>query len=135
MYNCLFYMKLNLCILQPASPFGLPPEPCPPDNLQTAVQCHNDMAIVTWEASVGAVGYEALLAGRDGHGLSCYTNNTFCNIEGLHCGITYYANIIAVGETLNSSTSNTILLLSGTIMGSEYNAVKLVLSFYIPLLN
>ncbi|XP_040040842.2 uncharacterized protein fndc7b [Gasterosteus aculeatus] len=97
-------------------------EPCPPDNLQTAVQCHNDMAIVTWEASVGAVGYEALLAGRDGHGLSCYTNNTFCNIEGLHCGITYYANIIAVGETLNSSTSNTILLLSAPCAAKDVAA-------------
>ncbi|XP_062419461.1 uncharacterized protein LOC119216595 [Pungitius pungitius] len=87
-------------------------EPCPPNNVQTDVQCHNGMAIVTWEASFGAVGYGALLAGRDGHSLSCYTNNTFCNIKGLHCGVTYFTKVIAIGETLNSSDSNTVLLLS-----------------------
>nr|XP_046247875.1 uncharacterized protein LOC124060678 [Scatophagus argus] len=87
-------------------------EPCPPNNVQTNVQCQNNMGTVSWEASFGAVGYKARLAGRDGHSLSCYTNDTFCNIEGLHCGVVYYTNIIAIGETLNSSTSTTVLLFS-----------------------
>ncbi|XP_044055462.1 uncharacterized protein LOC122877670 [Siniperca chuatsi] len=87
-------------------------EPCPPNNVQTNVQCQNNMGTVSWEASFGAVGYEARLAGRDGHSLSCYTNNTYCNIEGLHCGIVYYTTTIAIGETLNSSISTTVLLVS-----------------------
>lgn len=81
--------------------------------MQTNVQCQNDMGAVTWEASFGAVGYEARLAGRDGHSLSCYTKDTFCNVEGLHCGTIYYTNVIAIGETLNSSFSTTVLLVSG----------------------
>lgn len=81
--------------------------------MQTNVQCQNDMGAVTWEASFGAVGYEAHLAGRDGHSLSCYTKDTFCNVEGLHCGTIYYTNVIAIGETLNSSFSTTVLLVSG----------------------
>lgn len=88
-------------------------EPCPPNNVQTDVQCESDMGIVTWEASSGAVGYEVRLAGRDGHSLSCRTEDTFCNIEGLHCGIVYYTSVIAIGETLNSSVSTTVLLVSG----------------------
>lgn len=97
--------------------FSFPSEPCPPDNVQTNVRCHNDVAIVSWGASFGTVGYEAHLAGRDGHALSCYTNDTFCPIEGLHCGVVYYTTVIAIGEILNSSLSSTALLVSG--MGSS----------------
>ncbi|XP_074491158.1 uncharacterized protein fndc7b [Sebastes fasciatus] len=87
-------------------------EPCPPNNVQTNVQCNNDMGTVSWETSYGAVGYEASLDGRNGHSLSCYTADTFCYVEGLHCGIIYYTNVIAVGEMLNSSSSTTVLLAS-----------------------
>ncbi|XP_045905931.1 receptor-type tyrosine-protein phosphatase beta [Micropterus dolomieu] len=87
-------------------------EPCPPNYVQTDVQCQTNMGTVSWEASFSAVGYTARLAGRDGHSLSCFTNNTFCNIEGLHCGITYHTNVIAIGEILNSSLSTTVLLVS-----------------------
>ncbi|XP_067454263.1 serine-rich adhesin for platelets [Thunnus thynnus] len=87
-------------------------EPCPPNNVQTDVRCENNTGVMTWEASFGAVGYEARLAGRDGHSLSCRTEDTFCNVEGLHCGVVYYTNVIAIGETLNSSISTTVLLVS-----------------------
>lgn len=97
-----------------------PSEPCPPNNVQTNVQCQHNLGTVTWEASFGAVGYMVNLAGRDGHSLSCYTNNTFCNVEGLNCGVTYYTNVIAVGEVFNSSSSLTVLLVSGNVHRS-YN--------------
>ncbi|XP_035863315.1 uncharacterized protein LOC116038126 [Sander lucioperca] len=87
-------------------------EPCPPNDVRTSVQCQSDVGIVSWEASFGAVGYEARLAGRDGHSLSCYTNDTFCNVKGLHCGVVYYTRVMAIGETLNSSLSTTVLLVS-----------------------
>lgn len=90
-------------------------EPCPPNNVQTNLQCQHNLGTVTWEASFGAVQYGVILAGRDGHSLSCYTNNTFCNIEGLNCGVTYYTNVIAIGEVFNSSSSSTVLLVSGNV--------------------
>ncbi|XP_034531079.1 uncharacterized protein LOC117806306 [Notolabrus celidotus] len=85
-------------------------EPCPPNNVQTSVQCQTDMGTVSWEASNGAIGYEAQLIGRDGHSLSCFTNSTYCEVEGLHCGIVYYTSVIAIGETLNSISSASVLL-------------------------
>ncbi|KAM3619311.1 uncharacterized protein V6R79_006036 [Siganus canaliculatus] len=85
-------------------------EPCPPTNVQTSVQCQAGVGTVTWEPSVGAVSYEARLAGRDGHSLSCFTNGTFCEVEGLHCGVVYYTNVVAIGETLNSSLSTAAVL-------------------------
>ncbi|XP_068446237.1 uncharacterized protein [Clinocottus analis] len=95
-----------------SEPVAIMTEPCPPNNVQTNVQCHNGVGTASWEVSFGAVGYEARLAGRDGHSLSCHTNNTFCNIEGLHCGVVYYTTVIAIGEMLNSSISDTVLLVS-----------------------
>lgn len=107
-------MPFHCCILQLLLPLFLSPEPCPPGNVQANVKCQNDMAVVSWEASIGAVGYEARLRGRDGHFLTCHTNNTFCNIYGLHCGIVYYTDVMAIGQTLNSSASPTELLVAGT---------------------
>lgn len=94
-------------------PLFLPTEPCPPNNVVTSVQCQKGIGAVSWEPSFGAVGYKASLAGRDGHSLSCSTNETFCNMEGLHCGVVYYTNVIAIGETLNSTASTTVTLVSG----------------------
>ncbi|KAL7397583.1 hypothetical protein ABVT39_024505 [Epinephelus coioides] len=93
-------------------PVAIMTEPCPPENVQTNVNCQNDMGIVSWETSYGAVAYEVRLAGRDGHSVSCYSTDPFCNVEGLHCGIIYYTNVIAIGEILNSSISTTVLLIS-----------------------
>ncbi|XP_039902211.1 uncharacterized protein LOC120742836 [Simochromis diagramma] len=87
-------------------------EPCPPNNVQTNVNCQNNQGMVSWETSFGAVGYEARFAGRDGHSLSCHTNATSCSVEGLHCGVIYHTNVIAIGEKVNSSSSNTVLLYS-----------------------
>ena len=107
------YYQLPLCIVHPVPPLFLPIEPCPPNNVEASVHCQNDIGTVSWEASIGAVGYEARLAGRDGHSLSCYTKETFCDVEDLHCGTVYYTNVITIGETHNSSASNTVLLISG----------------------
>lgn len=86
--------------------------------MQTTVQCQSDVGVVSWESNFGVVGYEVSLAGRDGHSLSCSTNETFCTVEGLHCGVVYYTNVIAIGETINSDESTTVLLVSGMLLSN-----------------
>lgn len=100
----------------------LPTEPCPPNNVEASVQCRNDNRTVSWEASFGAVGYKAIIAGQDGHSLTCNTNDTFCNIQGLHCGVVYFAKVIAAGERLSSLPSTTVLLVAGMV--SEHRLFK-----------
>ncbi|XP_069009634.1 fibronectin type III domain-containing protein 7-like [Embiotoca jacksoni] len=97
-------------------------EPCPPNNVQANVNCQDNRGTVSWEISVGAVSYVAHLAGRDGHSLSCSTSDTFCNVTGLHCGVTYHTNVIAVGETLNSSSSTSVLLISAPCTAKDVAA-------------
>lgn len=79
------------------------------------MDCRTNQGTVSWETSFGAIGYEAQLSGRDGHSLTCLTNDTFCSVENLHCGVIYYTTVIAIGETLNSSMSTTVLLISGAV--------------------
>ena len=90
-------------------------EPCPPNNVQVTLDCDSAEATVSWEVSATAVGYVAFMRGDDGHSLSCHTLNTHCSVDGLRCGTVYYTRVIALGETLNSSDSQTVLLHSGMI--------------------
>ncbi|XP_034036686.1 fibronectin type III domain-containing protein 7 [Thalassophryne amazonica] len=87
-------------------------EPCPPTNVETSVACQGSMATVSWEGSHVAVGYSVSLSGRDGHSLSCYSTDTFCTVKDLHCGTIYYTSVVAVGKTLNSTSSTTVSLTS-----------------------
>lgn len=95
-------------------------EPCPPTNVQASVKRDGKSGTVTWEPSTGAVAYVAHVTGRDGQSLSCYSTTTFCDVEDLHCGVTYHARVIAIGLEFNSTESNTILLVSGTMSDDVY---------------
>lgn len=71
------------------------------------------MVTVTWEPSVGAVAYEVTLSSPDGQIRQCNTEETFCELDGQECGITYRIHVIAIGKTMNSTESQTILLEAG----------------------
>ncbi|XP_047231360.1 uncharacterized protein LOC124874162 [Girardinichthys multiradiatus] len=94
-------------------------EPCPPNNVETNVNCQEDLGTVSWEASWGSEGYEVQLAGRDGHFLTCHTNTTFCNVKDLHCGVVYYTSVIAIGDIRRRSKPTTVLLTAGPCTASN----------------
>lgn len=77
------------------------------------MDCTSGSGVVSWEQSASAVGYQAFLDGRNGHSLTCLTDTTSCSVTGLQCGTVYYTRVRALGETLNSSDSTTVLLVSG----------------------
>lgn len=87
--------------------------------METSVQCQTQSGTVSWEPTFGAVGYKVSLAGRNGQALSCSTNDTFCSVEGLSCGVIYYTNVIAVGNTSNSIASTFVSLVSGKMFGDS----------------
>lgn len=81
--------------------------------MQANVQCQTNLATVTWEPSIGAVGYKATLEGRNGQTVSCSTVDTFCKVTVLKCGVIYYTSVIAIGVTMNSTDSEIIQLVTG----------------------
>ncbi|KAL1249579.1 hypothetical protein QQF64_020584 [Cirrhinus molitorella] len=87
-------------------------EPCPPQNVQTHLNCASNVGTVSWEESLGAVAYMAFLEGRNGHSLSCYTTSSSCSVTGMICGTVYNTQVRAIGETYNSTDSETVLFTS-----------------------
>ncbi|XP_067303573.1 fibronectin [Pseudorasbora parva] len=87
-------------------------EPCPPQNVQTHLDCLSDVGTVSWEESFGAVAYMAFLEGRNGQSLSCDTTSSSCSVTGLICGTYYDTYVRAIGGSYNSTDSETVFLTS-----------------------
>lgn len=86
-------------------------EPCPPTILAT--RAVSDLGKVTWEPSVGAVRYMVVFEGQRGDTLYCQTTETSCSVSRLLCGTVYVIHAIAIGTSLNSSSSVGALLTTG----------------------
>ncbi|XP_066528003.1 fibronectin-like [Hoplias malabaricus] len=93
-----------------SAPVTVDTEPCPPNNVKVRLVCSHMEGVVTWEASVGAVGYVARLDGRQGDTLSCQTTDTSCSVSGLQCGTAYVTTVMAIGASFSSSLSIPVLL-------------------------
>ncbi|XP_041941446.1 uncharacterized protein LOC121704923 [Alosa sapidissima] len=86
--------------------YQLMTEPCAPQNVQSSNDCETNTGTVSWEQSLGAVGYAVLLQGQNGHPASCVTTDTSCSMEGLVCGTVYSVGVTAIGSEYNSSMSS-----------------------------
>lgn len=108
------------------------PEPCPPQNVQTHLNCSSDVGTVSWEESLGAVAYVAFLEGRNGQSLSCYTTSSSCSVTGLICGTVYNTHVRAIGGNYNSTDSETVLLTSGLafFLGFYFNAIPASMAIF-----
>ncbi|KAJ8376161.1 hypothetical protein SKAU_G00067410 [Synaphobranchus kaupii] len=91
-------------------PITLVTEPCAPGQVEAHVSCETGGASVSWEMSEYAMGYQAFLEGQNGHSTSCYSTDTFCNVDNLDCGTAYYVRVRALGEMFNSTDSSSIVL-------------------------
>ncbi|KAJ8384528.1 hypothetical protein AAFF_G00204430 [Aldrovandia affinis] len=79
--------------------------PCVPQNVSAVMECNSNAITMYWEYSHGAVFYIGTAVHSDGTMSTCVTTETTCRIEGLHCGQTYSAFIIASNFNCNSSAS------------------------------
>ncbi|XP_055044899.2 uncharacterized protein fndc7b [Misgurnus anguillicaudatus] len=91
---------------------SLETEPCPPQNVQIHLDCSSEEVVVSWEESIGALGYVAFLEGQNGDSLSCYTTDFSCSVAGFICGSIYHTHVRAIGSTYNSSDSEMVLITS-----------------------
>ncbi|XP_029473495.1 fibronectin type III domain-containing protein 7-like [Rhinatrema bivittatum] len=80
------------------------PAPCIPDSIEVQLGCGTDTVSMSWNDTVGAQSYIALVIGEDGQYYSCNTTDTACSMSGLQCGYSYSASITAI-TTSCSSTS------------------------------
>ncbi|KAJ8277963.1 hypothetical protein GJAV_G00082190 [Gymnothorax javanicus] len=83
--------------------------PCDPDNLEVELQCASSSAVLSWNASEGAVEYFACAQGSTGDMLYCSGRDTSCIIEGLECGAMYNFSVQSSDGLCNSSFSEPLL--------------------------
>lgn len=77
------------------------------------MECQIDTALVEWYLSDGALYYIATAITASGHNVSCQTNSTYCDLEGLRCGQSYSVSVKAVGPTCSSIGRMTGKLVTG----------------------
>ncbi|CAL8396350.1 unnamed protein product [Boreogadus saida] len=94
-------------------------EPCAPNGVLARVECAADAAVVSWESSRGALSYVVHMDGRSGHSLSCHAVTTSCTLDGVRCGAVYYVSVAALGDRLNSTGFNTVVMASGPCAATQ----------------
>ncbi|XP_043942820.1 uncharacterized protein LOC122814297 [Protopterus annectens] len=74
----------------------------PVQYIQAQYYCAEQIAIVIWEATPGAVSYTVIAQAVDGHQKSCKSLTASCKIFGLSCGLTYSVKVIAESTSCTS---------------------------------
>lgn len=90
-----------------------PPVPCPPEDVEPALDCSTNTARVTWRASRGADLYVVQAFGAEGHESACETDSQSCILAELLCGFTYNVSVIAANSACNVSQSGITQLKAG----------------------
>lgn len=73
--------------------------PCAPKNVTVRLQCLINTAVVSWEGSPGAVGYNVTAVGHDGDIKHSTVTGTSCQLPNMHCGQTYDIVITPFSQT------------------------------------
>lgn len=79
--------------------------PCEPSVLAVDFDCETNSAVMSWNASEGAVEYFGCAQSIDGEMLYCNSTDSPCTLEGLECGKMYNFSVEASDGVCNSSFS------------------------------
>lgn len=75
--------------------------------------CGQSFVQVTWQASRGALSYQAAATDKDGHLLLCTSNVTSCRFEGVMCSQVYSVRVTAMGDNCTSNESSAGIIQTG----------------------
>lgn len=82
------------------------------------MDCANNQAVVTWDASQGALMYKVTALGNNVTA-SCGTNGLTCTLKDLVCGQEYSVQVVAMDNICSSLPSPATLFNSGTLSGKK----------------
>ncbi|CAB1419901.1 unnamed protein product [Pleuronectes platessa] len=80
--------------------------PCQPSGLTVDIDCETSSAVLSWDASEGAVDYYGCARPQDGDALYCNSTALSCTFDGLKCGEIYNFSVEASDGFCNSSFSS-----------------------------
>ena len=87
----------------------------PVSSVSVDYTCTTHSGIVSWSAVFGAESYKAFATRDDGAQLTCTSQTTSCQINGLTCGRSYVVHVIPISK----SCTNTINTTSATFQTGE----------------
>ncbi|KAJ8357216.1 hypothetical protein SKAU_G00200100 [Synaphobranchus kaupii] len=92
------------CVSGPSSGVDVITVPCAPAAITSRYDCGSNIAMVSWDESLGRETFQTSLEGGD-HTDSCSTDQTTCSFSGLQCGHAYNVSVRALASHCNSSLS------------------------------
>ena len=95
------------------SPLSVLSVPCQPSGLTVDIDCETNSAVLSWDASEGAVNYYGCAQPQDGEALYCDGPALSCTFDGLECGETYNFSVEASDGFCNSSFSSPLTEVAG----------------------
>ncbi|KAL0966456.1 hypothetical protein UPYG_G00295510 [Umbra pygmaea] len=78
--------------------------PCTPVGIAVVMICANNTAVVSWNASQGAVWY-SVSANSSGGSSTCSSSDLSCTLVNLTCGTAYNVQVVAVDNQCSSNAS------------------------------
>ncbi|XP_072276185.1 fibronectin type III domain-containing protein 7-like [Pyxicephalus adspersus] len=102
-YNVQVMAVGHKCSSNASSSVFLHTAPCLPQNREVHIDCRNNSAMFSWEASRGARHYVAEVNSDQDYAYTCKTEGISCIVPGLSCGAVYSFSVLAMDEQCNSS--------------------------------
>lgn len=75
--------------------------------------CSQSFVQVTWQASRGALSYQATAKDSDGQSFACSSDEPSCWLVGLACSQVYNVRVTAIDDTCSSNESSPEILQTG----------------------
>ncbi|XP_057183469.1 G surface protein, allelic form 156-like [Triplophysa rosa] len=97
--------------------------PCVPHDVQGILECQSTVLNVTWQQRGHAHHYHATVKSNNGDLMGCDSDQTFCQVPNILCGLTYSVEVVAYSETCNSSHSSVQYVMSAPCAPEEITAV------------
>ncbi|XP_061636365.1 fibronectin-like isoform X2 [Phyllopteryx taeniolatus] len=121
LYTVTVFHHDSICPSMPSQPIYMESAPCVPTNVVARTNCGQSYVEVSWQASRGALHYDAAATPRDGHQLSCASNETSCRMEGLMCSQVCHIVVSAGNNNCFSNESAKVLVLTAPCPPSQLN--------------
>ncbi|XP_069497964.1 serine-rich adhesin for platelets-like [Ambystoma mexicanum] len=104
-YSATISAHSGMCSSAPSNMITFWTVPCIPSFLDTSVGCSDNIAILSWETTDGALSYTSTVTGPNGQEHSCNATLTSCSTSALECGQTYNVTLEALGVECSSVAS------------------------------
>ncbi|XP_030016445.1 uncharacterized protein LOC115437357 [Sphaeramia orbicularis] len=83
--------------------------PCSPQGLTAVIECGSNFLQVSWNTSLSATSYTAMVTDPDGVTMNCSSSDPACAFSSLQCATQYNISVTSEDNSCSSSPSQTVI--------------------------